>query len=116
VEDGKGGKRRYVPLNETPGEVVGKLLRKNGNEYLFYDSKGKPFQDVKKSFIPAVERAGLKGVVFKDLRRTLATMCTLRGVKPKTLQNWMGHESITMTMKYYMISPEYHEQEEIRPL
>ena len=43
-------------------------------------------------------------------------MCALRKVAPKTLQNWMGHESITTTMKYYVISPEDHEQEEIKRL
>ena len=54
--------------------------------------------------------------MFKDLRRTFATMCALRGVQPKALQNWMGHESITTTMKYYVISPEDHDQEEIKRL
>jgi len=116
VEDGKGGKRRYVPLNETARSVIEGLLSKKGNEYLFHDSKGKPFKDIKKSFMPAVERAGLKDVVFKDLRRTFATMCALRGVRPKALQNWMGHESITTTMKYYVVSPEDHEQEAIKRL
>ncbi len=116
VEDGKGGKRRYVPLNETARLVIDKRLSRNGSEYLFHDGKGKPFNDIKKSFIPAVERASLKDVLFKDLRRTFATMCALRGIKPKALQNWMGHESITTTMKYYVISPEDHEQEEIKRL
>ena len=116
VEDGKGGKRRYVPLNDTARAVLDKLLARKGSEYLFHDKKGKPFKDIKKSFMPAVERAGLKDVVFKDLRRTFATMCALRKVAPKTLQNWMGHESIITTMKYYVISPEDHEQEEIKRL
>jgi len=116
VEDGKGGKRRYVPLNDTARAVLERLLARKGSEYLFHDKKGKPFKDIKKSFIPAVERAGLKDVLFKDLRRTFATMCAVRKVAPKTLQNWMGHESITTTMKYYVISPEDHEQEEIKRL
>jgi integrase len=116
VEDGKGGKRRYVPLNDTARAVLEILLARGGSDYLFHDKNGKLFKDIKKSFIPAVERAGLKDVVFKDLRRTFATMCALRRVPPKTLQNWMGHESITTTMKYYVISPEDHEQEQIKRL
>jgi integrase len=55
-------------------------------------------------------------VVLKDLRRTFGTMCALRGVPPKTLQGWMGHESITTTMKYYVIAPEQYEQEQIKRL
>jgi integrase len=116
VEDGKGGYRRYVPLNDTARAVIESVLVNGRSEYLFHDGKGEPFKDVKKSFIRAAERAGLKDVVFKDLRRAFATMCALRGVKPKALQNWMGHESITTTMKYYVISPEDHEQEEIKRL
>ena len=116
VEDGKGGKRRYVPLNDTARAVLERLLARKGSDYLFHDKNGKPFKDIKKSFIPAVERAGLKDVVLKDLRRTFGTMCAIRGVPPKTLQMWMGHESITTTMKYYVIAPEQYEQEQIKRL
>jgi len=58
VEDGKGGKRRYVPLNGTARAVLGRLFSRNGSEYLFHDKNGKPFKDIKKAFISAVERAG----------------------------------------------------------
>lgn len=57
VEDGKGGKRRYVPLNDTARAVLDRLLSRNGSEYLFHDKNGKPFKDIKKVFISAVEGA-----------------------------------------------------------
>ena len=116
VEDGKGGKTRFVPINETVIDELFKLhLRKKG-EYLFHDQTGKLFKDVKKSFHGALARAGLEDVRFHDLRRTFGTMCAMKNVPPKTLQNWMGHESIETTMEYYVVSPEDFEQEAIKRL
>jgi integrase len=116
VEEGKGGYTRFVPLQEKALKELLKMLNKKRGEYVFHDPKGKPFDDVKTSFNNAVERAGLEDVRFHDLRRTFATYCVFRKVAPKTLQKWMGHKSIETTMKYYVVSPDDFEQEEIKRL
>lgn len=92
------------------------MLDKRKGEYIFHDPNGKPFDDVKKSFNNAVNRAGLEDVRFHDLRRTFATYCVFGKVAPKTLQKWLGHKSIETTMKYYVVSPDDFEQEEIKRL
>jgi len=38
---------------------------------------------------------------MKDFRKTFATHCVARNVKPKELQKYMGHEDIKITMDFY---------------
>ncbi len=114
--EGKGGYTRYVPFGETVKREIIKLLERPNGKYLFHDRYGPRIRDIKKSFRSAILRAGLEDVRFHDLRRTFGTMCALNRVPPKTLQGWMGHKDIQTTMKYYVVSPEEFEQEEMKRL
>jgi hypothetical protein len=116
VEDGKGGYTRYVPISETVKIQLARLQEREKGDYVFHDQYGRRIKDIKRSFGSAVERAGLSDVRFHDLRRTFGTMCVFKSVPPKTLQKWMGHNSIETTMKYYVVSPEDFEQEAIKRL
>ena len=51
--------------------------------------------------MPAVERAGLRGVGFHDLRRTNATAMVLDGVDVKTAQTRLGHSDPRLTLAIY---------------
>jgi integrase len=89
-------------------------LSRKGSGYLFHDAKGNQPR-CQEGVHGGCERAGLRDVLFKDLRRTFATMCVLRGVKPRLYRTgWVmsNHDDY----KYYVISPEDHEQEEIKRL
>ena len=116
VVDGKGGKSRKVPINETAREQLLLRMKKRKGDYVFHDCYGRRIKDIKKSFAGAVERSGLDDVRFHDLRRTFGTCCALKNVPPKTLQGWMGHSSIETTMKYYVVSTEDFEREAIKRL
>ena len=59
VEEGKGGYTRYVPINDTVIHELFSLKLKEKGQYVFHDPEGKPFDDVKKSFRGAVEKAKL---------------------------------------------------------
>jgi len=116
VEDGKGGYTRYVPFGETVKREILKLLEKQSGKYLFHDRYGQRIKDIKRSFSSALKRAGIEDVEVHDLRRTFGTICALNRVPPKTLQGWLGHKDIQTTMKYYVVSPEEFEQEEMKRL
>jgi len=116
VEDGKGGYTRYVPFEETVKKEFIKLLERQNGKYLFHDKYGRRIKDIKRSFNSALKRAGLNDVEVHDLRRTFGTICALNRVPPKTVQGWLGHKDIQTTMKYYVVSPEEFEREEIRRL
>jgi integrase len=46
---------------------------------------------------------------FHDLRHTFGTRMAAAGVPMRTLQEWMGHRSVTTTMIYADYSPSEHE-------
>lgn len=50
---------------------------------------------------PAVHALGLDGLRFHDLRHTAVAMAISQGAHPKTLQQRMGHSSITVTLDRY---------------
>jgi integrase len=54
----------------------------------------------------ALRGAGLDDThVFHDLRHTFGTRMAAAGVPMRTLQEWMGHRSITTTQRYADYSP-----------
>lgn len=57
-----------------------------------------------KVFIPAVNKAGLEGVTFHDLRSTRATMLVHGETDPKTTMQLMGHARIETTLVHYVNS------------
>ena len=54
----------------------------------------------------AIKRAGLKGLQFRDLRRTAATALHDSGVPLKTISVMLGHSEVTTTIRYLAIKNE----------
>lgn len=50
---------------------------------------------------PAVEKLGLDGLRFHDLRHTAVALAISKGAHPKALQERMGHSSVTVTLDRY---------------
>lgn len=71
----KAGKNREVPMNSEVREVLLRLARhKRFGDYVFVSPKtGTKFKDIKHSFQKACELAGIKGLVWHDLRATFGT-------------------------------------------
>ena len=55
----------------------------------------------RRHFLPAAATVGLDGLIFYDLRHTFAALAIAEGAHPKTLADWMGHSSISVTMDVY---------------
>src|SRR5262249_20889668 len=71
------------------------------NEFVFYNLEtGKPFVDLKAGFAQACKKAGITGVTWKTLRHTFASRLVNRGVDIVTVQQLLGHLSVTVTMRY----------------
>ncbi|MGQ9570711.1 MAG: tyrosine-type recombinase/integrase [Thermodesulfovibrionales bacterium] len=104
----KNGDRREIPINNTLRQTLQVLTRRLDIPYVFYDSNtGKPYQDVKRSFITACRRAGIRDFRFHDLRHTFASHLVMTGVDLTTVKELLGHKDIKMTLRYAHLAPSH---------
>jgi site-specific recombinase XerD len=50
-------------------------------------------------------RVGLREVRWHDLRHSFASQLAIAGVPLNQIQHWLGHSTITMTMRYAHLAP-----------
>jgi len=72
-------------------------------------------KDLSHAFQRIAASAGLKNVRFHDLRHTFASHLVIKGADLKTVQELLGHSSITMTMRYAHLA-ESHRAKAVRLL
>jgi integrase len=104
----KNGEARSVPMTERLTETLRELPGKdNASNAVFLTRMGTPYRRIAKNFARACNRAGLTDVTFHELRHTFASRLVMAGVDLPTVQALLGHESITMTMRYAHLAPEH---------
>lgn len=95
----KGNKKIQIPLSETLYEEFSKIRQNEG--YVFVNPEtGLPYQDIKKAFNTAKEKAGIKDFRFHDLRHTVATRLVEKGIDLAVVQDLLAHSNIQTTMRY----------------
>lgn len=50
-------------------------------------------------------RAGLRKIRWHELRHSFASQAVMKGGPLKVVQEWLGHSTITMVMRYAHFSP-----------
>jgi len=105
----KNGERREIPINATVRAQLEELAMRNvdGHRHVFHDKTGKPYLDVKRSFLKACSDAGITDFHFHDLRHTFASHLVMAGVDLTTVKELLGHKDITMTLRYAHLAPEH---------
>lgn len=113
----KSGKARQIPINDRLSEVFREVRRGNQlkSPYVFCDSQGRRFHNVKRAFSTTCKRAGIEDFRFHDLRHTFASHLVMRGVGLKAVQELLGHADLKMTMRYAHLS-KAHLQEAVAVL
>lgn len=113
----KSGKARQIPINDRLAEVFKEVRREKQlkSPYVFADSKGRRYYEVKRSFPSACRKAGIEDFRFHDLRHTFASHLVMKGVSLKAVQELLGHADLTMTMRYAHLS-KAHLQEAVAVL
>ncbi|MDW7997824.1 MAG: site-specific integrase [Thermodesulfovibrio sp.] len=114
----KNDERREIPMNNTLKLLFKKLYsqRKLHTDYIFVNPEtGRKYVDLKRSFASACRKAGLQDFRFHDLRHTFASQLVMSGVDLKTVQELLGHKSLTMTLRYAHLS-QAHKKEAVKTL
>jgi integrase len=102
--------RRYVPMNTDVRRTLAELKRLSLSDYVFTDSKGKPFavHHLYRDFKNIQLKAGLTRTVrFHDLRHTFASHFMMKGGNIYDLQKILGHSSLEMTQRYAHLAPDH---------
>lgn len=115
----KSGKARHVPMNDTVREVLRTLPSRLKSPWVFPSATGETARDAQnfynRVFVPAVQKAGIQGFTWHCLRHTFARRLVMVGVPLRTVQELLGHQSATMTLRYAHLSPE-HQLDAVRKL
>lgn len=106
VDTPKSGRKREIPLNRTALTAL-KEQRHLRGPFVFPREDGSMRGD--DDFFPplrrATRRAGLREIGWHVLRHTFASHLTMRGGKPREVQELLGHSDIKVTMRYAHLSP-----------
>ena len=104
--------QRQMNLVKFPSmtiEVMFKRIRKKQHltsKHVFLYN-GKPVKEVKRSFKAALYRANIQDFSFRDLRHTFASQLTMKGGTLKDVQELLGHNTMTMTLRYAHLTQEH---------
>lgn len=97
--------RRWVTLPQSVTFAIAEHLRLHpSSEYVFTSPNGGPLRRqnfMRRVWRPAVERAGLEGFRFRNLRHSHATWALESGVSPVLVAFRLGHKSTRMIEAHY---------------
>ncbi len=102
----KSGRERKVPLTAAL-EAALKAMRHLRGSLVFCNPDGRPLSlwQLHERLWSGCRRAGLRKIRWHDLRHSFASQLMMAGVPIRQVQEWMGHATITMTMRYAHLAP-----------
>jgi integrase len=104
----KGCKVRFIPINSDVEKILLDLPQRA--KYVFDNGQNQPFRKPTwywKCFKHILGRTGIKNASLHTLRHTFASHLVMSGVDLRTVQELLGHSSITMTERYSHLSPDH---------
>ena len=107
---GKTG-RRFITVNSSARAAIERLAsrRRDGAVFVCPETQSEDQRDWRRWFEQAVASAGIEDFKWHDLRHTFASRLVMAGVDIRTVQELLGHKSITMTMRYSHLSPDHRQ-------
>lgn len=108
-----------VMLKELKAKLdLGRYVEDEFKEFVFINRKGIPTKNstYDAHIAKLTKQAGIENFSMHTLRHTFATRCIEAGMRPKTLQQILGHSSINITMNLYVHVTEEEKMKEIQKL
>jgi integrase len=120
VRTSKSGEGRRLPMSPTAHRTLAALWQSRrkrlsarvvnqsaGTRLVFANGCGGFEGNLGRIWYPALERAGLEGFHFHDLRHTFASRLAMQGNDLYRVQTLMGHKTQAMTLRYAHLSPQH---------
>lgn len=115
----KNGHPVYVPMSQTLTEALVQLKRRlgrvSGNQRIFLSKLGEPLNNPRSWWERALVKAGIEDYTWHCNRHTFISRLIMAGVDIRTAQEFAGHKTLSMTMRYAHLAPE-HKREAIDKL
>ena len=93
-----------MPLSSNADAVLARRWTEDAKGYVFGSPKWNSFRTAWESAIAAT---GIEDLRFHDLRHTFASWLVQRGRTLKEVQEALGHQTVTMTMRYSHLAPDH---------
>jgi integrase len=107
----KHGEVRHIPMNDRVVEILRTLPSRLNSQWVFTCSNDKTPMDannfIRRILTPALRKAVIQDFRWHDLRHSFASRLVMDGTDLRTVQELLGHKSITMTQKYAHLSPRH---------
>lgn len=99
---------RHIPLNKEAIETLQAWQKqcKKKTGYVFPSSTGGRLEDVKSAWLGLLDRAGITGFRWHDMRHDFASRLVMAGVPLNTVRDLLGHSDIKMTLRYAHLAPD----------
>lgn len=118
---------RTIPLTDEAIKLLKLQKKKNAgfkvipmewSDTVFLCKKGMPVKNstYDTMLYKLADKIGIRRFCMHLLRHTFATRCIEGGMRPKTLQNLMGHSNIGITMNLYVHTTEDEKHKEIEKI
>lgn len=104
----KSRRPRSIPINPEPEQLLLDLPQEG--RYIFDNCNGKPKHSKEcytKRVARILESAGVRNANLHTLRHTFASHLVMNGVDLRTVQELLGHSTITMTEQHSHLSPDH---------
>lgn len=113
---GKGSRERIVPIHDLAVRSLGRYVRQarpellggRGSDLLFVSNTGRRYGEdaIRRMFRDAVEEAGLDpGLSPHSMRHSFATDVLAGGADLRSVQEMLGHSSLSTTQIYTHVAP-----------
>jgi integrase len=108
--DTKNSDKREVPINDRVKKALISQPKHKESSYVFCNKNGKPYRDIRKSFVATLNKSDIISFRFHDLRHTFASHLVMSGVDLNTVRELLGHKSLRMTLRYSHLSPAHKQR------